>query len=94
MSDFGYQGRPKRRVLVVDDEEVNREILGNILGTQYEVSYAENERQAYDMLNERLTRYSLILLDLLMPEMDGFELLEKIKSEEAVCNSNDIGEAG
>lgn len=86
MSDFGYQGRPKRRVLVVDDEEVNREILGNILGTQYEVSYAENGRQAYDMLHERLTRYSLILLDLLMPEMDGFELLEKIKSEEAVSN--------
>ena len=86
MSDFGYQGRPKRRVLVVDDEEVNREILGNILGTQYEVSYAGNGRQAYDMLHERLTRYSLILLDLLMPEMDGFELLEKIKSEEAVSN--------
>ncbi|MBQ6318792.1 MAG: EAL domain-containing protein [Lachnospiraceae bacterium] len=86
MSDFGYQGRPKRRVLVVDDEEVNREILGNILGTQYEVSYAENGRQAYDMLHERLTRYSLILLDLLMPEMDGFELLEKIKSEEGVSN--------
>lgn len=86
MSDFGYQGRPKRRVLVVDDEEVNREILGNILGTQYEVSYAENGRQAYDMLHERMTRYSLILLDLLMPEMDGFELLEKIKSEEAVSN--------
>ena len=86
MSDFGYQGRPKRRVLVVDDEEVNREILGNILGTQYEVSYAENGRQAYDMLHERLTRYSLILLDLLMPEMDGSELLEKIKSEEAVSN--------
>ena len=86
MSDFGYQGRPKRRVLVVDDEEVNREILGNILGTQYEVSYAENGRQAYDMLHERMTRYSQILLDLLMPEMDGFELLEKIKSEEAVSN--------
>lgn len=86
MSDFGYQRRPKRRVLVVDDEEVNREILGNILSSQYEVSYAENGRQAYDMLHERLTRYSLILLDLLMPEMDGFELLEKIKSEEGVSN--------
>ena len=86
MSDFGYQGRPKRRVLVVDDEEVNREILENVLGTQYEVSYAAYGRQAYDMLHERLTRYSLILLDLLMPEMDGFELLEKIKSEEAVSN--------
>lgn len=86
MSDFGYAGKLKRRVLVVDDEEINRDILGNILAPQYEVSFAENGKQAYEMLHERMTRYSLILLDLLMPEMDGFELLEKIKSEDVTSN--------
>lgn len=42
MNEFGYSGILKRRVLVVDDEEINRDILGNILGDQYEVDFAEN----------------------------------------------------
>ena len=83
MGDFGYSQKLKRRVLVVDDEEINRDILGNILEGEYEVSYAENGKQAYDMLHDRMAHYSLVLLDLLMPVMDGFELLEKIRSEDA-----------
>ena len=72
----------KRRVLIVDDEEINRDILGNILGDHYDLSYAENGEQAYEMLHERRAMYSLVLLDLLMPVMDGFELLDKLKKEE------------
>ena len=82
MNEFGYSGLLKRRVLIVEDEEVNREILGTMLCENYEVSYAENGAQALEMLRESRIRYSLILLDLLMPVMSGEELLGKIKEDE------------
>ncbi len=82
MNEFGYSGLLKRRVLVVEDEAINREILGNMLSESYDVSYAENGAQALEMLRESRIRYSLILLDLLMPVMSGEELLGKIKEDE------------
>lgn len=69
----------KRRVLVVDDEDVNRELLGNILSERYEVAYAANGEDALEKLFDRNAHYSLVLLDLLMPIMSGLELLEKIQ---------------
>lgn len=66
----------KRRVLVVDDEFINREILGNILSETYEVLYAENGREALQVIEDNKNTISIIMLDLLMPEMDGFELLQ------------------
>ena len=65
----------------MDDEEVNRLILQEILGELYETDLAENGRVAYEMLREAPAEYSLVLLDLLMPVMDGFELLQRIRSE-------------
>lgn len=76
MKKFRQNGTLKRKVLVVDDELVNREILGNILTTAYLVEYADNARMAIDMIAKPDANYSLILLDLLMPVMDGFEFLE------------------
>ena len=72
----------KYRILVVDDELINRELLGGIFEDLYEVSYAENGVQAWNMLQDRTMHYSLILLDLLMPEMDGYEFLEKLREKE------------
>ncbi|MBQ7530040.1 EAL domain-containing protein [bacterium] len=71
----------KRLVLVVDDEPVNRELLGFILQDDYEVIYAEDGVEALEKIkaNERL---SLILLDLLMPRMNGFELLKIIEDDD------------
>ncbi len=74
----------KRRVLVVDDEMINREILGNMLQSEYEVSYAENGQQALDILYEGGKRISLILLDLMMPVLSGEEVLAKCKSDPAL----------
>ena len=72
----------KRRILIVDDELVNREILGNILSTVYEVEYADNGMIALDMLSLPDAAYSLVLLDLLMPVMDGFEFLKKRENDD------------
>lgn len=72
----------RRHILIVDDEMINREILGNLLSKDYEVHFAENGKEALDTLLLREHIYSLILLDLLMPVMDGFELLENIKNNE------------
>jgi CheY-like chemotaxis protein len=65
----------RRRVLVVDDEFINREILGNMLSKAYAVDYAENAQIALDKLMEPDAVYSLVLLDLMMPVMGGIEFL-------------------
>ena len=72
----------KRHVLIVDDEVVNREILGNILSVNYDVEYADNAKEALAALSRQDKRFSLILLDLLMPVMDGFEFLKKRETTE------------
>ncbi len=82
MENYRQNADFKRRILVVEDEEVNREILGEILGESYLVSYAENGLQAWDMLHDHSVHYSLVLLDLLMPKMGGIELLEKLRLKE------------
>jgi diguanylate cyclase (GGDEF)-like protein len=71
----------RRQVLVVDDEPVNRQMLGLVLETNYEVLYAENGLEALTLLREHSETIALIMLDLLMPEMDGYEFL-KIRQQE------------
>ncbi len=75
------RGAVRRRVLIVDDEMINREILGNMLKDIYDVEFAENGKQAYEILCEDKDRYSLMLLDLLMPVMDGRTLLEMVRQD-------------
>ncbi len=73
----------KRQVLVVDDELINRKLLGHILKADYDVLYAENGKEALDIINSNYKTLSLVLLDLLMPEIDGYELLEIIGNDES-----------
>lgn len=70
-----------RSILVVEDEKVNREILGKILEGKYQCEYAVNGKEAVRLLMAYSRRYSLILLDLIMPEMDGFEVLKVIRED-------------
>ncbi|MBQ7161554.1 MAG: response regulator, partial [Clostridia bacterium] len=72
----------KRMILVVDDEQINREILGFMLSEDYEVIYAENGRIALDIVRENKDTLSLVMTDILMPEMDGFELVQAIKGDD------------
>ena len=70
-----------RTVLVVDDEEVNRLMLGEILKDSYDVMYAENGADAAGRIKAWGKKISLVLLDLRMPEMDGYGVLEIMRED-------------
>ena len=71
-----YNKRKKDKILIVYDSKMNRMILTDMLGEKYHVMEAENGRTAIELLQAYETEISLILLDIIMPEMDGFEVLE------------------
>ena len=62
------------QLLVVDDSEMNREILKEILGKEYRILEACDGNEALEMLEQYGTEISLVLLDIIMPQMDGFEV--------------------
>jgi len=69
-------------VLIVDDQEINRDVLGMILEDDYEIIFASNGREALQMIEEYRDRLSVVLLDLLMPEMDGFQVLDCVRNDD------------
>lgn len=73
--------RPKL-VLIVDDQEINRDVLGSILEDDYELLYAENGEEALNIMREQRERLSIVLLDLMMPVLNGFEVLETVRNDE------------
>ncbi len=72
-------------ILIVDDNELNREIL-SIIFSEYSVVVASNGTEALDLIRNPDNRYSAMLVDYLMPEMDGIKLLEIIKREKLLNN--------
>ena len=73
--------RPKL-VLIVDDQEINRDVLGSILEDDYELLYAENGEEALKIMREQREKLSIVLLDLMMPVLNGFEVLETVRNDE------------
>ena len=73
----------KRTMLIVDDEEVNRLLLGNIFNNDYIILEAEDGEQAWDILQENKDIISIILLDLMMPKMNGFDVIKHMQSDPA-----------
>ena len=65
----------KQQILIVDDSEINREILKEILKEDYRILEAANGEKCLEQLERYGTGISLVLLDIVMPEMDGFEVL-------------------
>ena len=72
----------KKKILIVDDSEINRALLSDMLSNEYEIIEAENGLEASAILHEQEQEISLMLLDIMMSVMDGFETLE-------VMNKND-----
>ncbi len=71
----------KKRILIVDDSEMNRALLEDMLSDDYEILEAENGMQAVAILRERELDISLVLLDIVMPVMDGFETLAMMNKQ-------------
>lgn len=71
----------KRRILVVEDNALNRSLLCEILKSDYDVVEAENGREALARLERYAGDFSLILLDIVMPVMDGYEFLAALRQE-------------
>lgn len=69
----------RKMALVADDVELNRDILSDILEDEYDVLPAVNGVEALKLATEHKNELAVILLDLVMPEMDGFEVLEELK---------------
>ena len=70
----------KSRVLIVDDEPGNIKILSNVLAGDYAMSVATNGKQALEIA--RVQSPDIVLLDMIMPEMDGIEVCEALKASE------------
>ena len=79
-----HSANGKRLVLVAEDEEINRELLGNVLKDDYEVLFATDGIEALHLIQENQNMLSVVLLDLVMPGMDGLELLERLKDDHAL----------
>lgn len=71
----------KRKILIVEDQEINRIILCNILEDDYDLLQACNGLEALNLLRSCKEDISLILLDLTMPVMDGYEFLDNLKKD-------------
>lgn len=76
----------KERILIVDDSELNRALLTEMLEDDYEILEAANGQECMDILNAGSDKISLMLLDLLMPVMDGFEVLASMNRSHMLEN--------
>ena len=71
----------KQKILIADDSEMNRELLTAILEEEYDIIQAKDGVQAVDCLQKHAEEISLLLLDIVMPHMDGFEVLSYMNKE-------------
>ena len=76
--NWNSEKKKKQMILVVDDSEINRQILSNMLREKYEILEAEDGEQALALLEQYGVEIALILLDELMPRMDGFHFMEEM----------------
>lgn len=76
----------KPRILIVDDSEFNRAILKEILEETYEIIEADGGNEALHKIDEYGMKISLVLLDIIMPEKDGFEVLKYMKEERLISD--------
>jgi two-component system, chemotaxis family, chemotaxis protein CheY len=78
------------KILIVDDSQFMRNVLKDVLSTDYEVIEAENGKQGIEKITAE--KPDLVLLDVIMPEMDGIEVLKKIGTEHKVIIISAVGQ--
>ena len=74
----------RQQILIVDDSELNREILSEMLHTDFRILEAADGAQALEMLQQQGTGISLVLLDIIMPVLDGFGVLSYMAREHII----------
>lgn len=77
-----YERDFRRTILIVDDEPVNLRLLGNILGEEYDVAYAQTGKEAISEIKKQKDLLSLVLLDLYMPDGNGYAVLDEMRTNE------------
>lgn len=88
----------KPKILIVDDSQLNREILSCMLEDKYDICEAENGKQAVEILERCHKDFKLVLLDLIMPVMDGYQVLAVMKEKQwldmlpVICISSETSE--
>ena len=70
--------RFRQKILIIDDSEFNRAILAEVLGGEFDILEAENGKAGLDVMEQYEKDISLVLLDIIMPVMDGFEVLNEM----------------
>ena len=71
---------PQKQILIVEDNEINRAILCEILSDEYRVLEAENGQVALDLLRECKDDIALILLDVMLPDGSGYEVCKQLRA--------------
>ena len=78
--------KERPNVLIVDDSEFNRELLFGILGESFEILEADSGKEGLKLLRRYGTQISVVLLDIIMPEMNGFDVLDEMNREHWLDN--------
>ena len=78
--------KERPHVLIVDDSEFNRELLCGILGESFEILEADSGKEGLKLLRRYGTQISVVLLDIIMPEMNGFDVLDEMNREHWLDN--------
>jgi diguanylate cyclase (GGDEF)-like protein len=78
------ENEPKYRILLVDDEKINHVVMSNILSPEYNLLFASSGREGLSLIKKE--KPDLILLDIMMPDIDGFEMLKRLKSDVEMAN--------
>ena len=74
-----FDAKIRKHILIADDIQVNREILGDLLKEDYDILYASNGVETLEMLHEHKDEIALVILDLFMPELNGREVLSRMQ---------------
>lgn len=72
--------KQNKLILIVDDEATNLRVIGNLLGTSYQVAVANNGQKALELAQQE-PQPDLILLDIMMPDIDGYQVCKQLKNE-------------
>ncbi len=74
----------KKAILIIEDMEINREMLANIFMDEYDILEAANGKEGVRLFSENLSSLAAVLLDIVMPVMDGFQVLEELSRKKLI----------